>query len=128
MNVVTLMGRLTKDPEYRAGETSYCRFTLAVDRKNEGTDFINCVSFARTAEFIDKYFRKGMKIALRGRIQTGSYTNRDGKRVNTSDVVAEEVEFCEKKSDAPRSETKQTESDPEFITVDELDDEGLPFN
>ncbi len=107
MNKVILMGRLTRDVEirYTAGENSMAiaRFTLAVDRKykrdGEATaDFINCVSFGKTAEFADKYFRQGLKIAVTGRIQTGSYTNRDGQKVYTTEVVVEEQEFAESKS------------------------------
>ena len=108
------MGRLTRDPEvrYSAGENALAiaRYTLAVDRRfrrdGEATaDFISCVSFGRTAEFAEKYFRQGMRMVISGRIQTGSYTNRDGQKVYTTDVVAEEVEFAESKatSDALRN-------------------------
>ena len=107
MNKVILMGRLTRDPEvrYSAGEsgTAIARYTLAVDRrfKREGeatADFISCVSFGRTAEFAEKYFRQGLKIIVSGRIQTGSYTNRDGQKVYTTEVVVEEQEFAEGKN------------------------------
>jgi len=109
MNKVILMGRLTKDPEvrYSQGETpmAVARYTLAVDRRqarsnnNEQTaDFINCVAFGRAGEFAERYFRKGTKIAITGRIQTGSYTNKDGVRVYTTDIVVEEQEFAESKS------------------------------
>ena len=107
MNKVILMGRLTRDPEvrYSAGEsgTAIARYTLAVDRrfKRDGeatADFINCVSFGRTAEFAEKYFRQGLKIIVSGRIQTGSYTNRDGQKVYTTEVVVEEQEFAEGKN------------------------------
>ena len=103
MNKVILMGRLTRDPEvrYSAGEsgTAIARYTLAVDRrfKRDGeatADFISCVSFGRTAEFAEKYFRQGLKIIVSGRIQTGSYTNRDGQKVYTTEVVVEEQEFA----------------------------------
>ena len=109
MNKVILMGRLTRDPEvrYSAGENALAiaRYTLAVDRRfrrdGEATaDFINCVSFGRTAEFAEKYFRQGLKIAVTGRIQTGSYTNKDGVRVYTTDVVVEDQEFAESKATA----------------------------
>ncbi len=99
MNKVILMGRLTRDPEvrYSQGEnaTAVARFTLAVDRRikrdNEASvDYINCVSFGRSAEFAEKYFHKGTKIAIAGRIQTGSYTNKDGQKVYTTDIVIEE--------------------------------------
>ena len=103
MNKVILMGRLTRDPEvrYSQGEnaTAVARFTLAVDRRfrrdDASTDFIGCVAFGRQAEFAEKYFRKGMRIAITGRIQTGSYTNKDGQTVYTTDVVADRVEFLE---------------------------------
>ena len=107
MNKVILMGRLTRDPEvrYSAGENALAiaRYTLAVDRRfrrdGEATaDFISCVSFGRTAEFAEKYFRQGLKIIVSGRIQTGSYTNRDGQKVYTTEVVVEEQEFAESKS------------------------------
>ena len=107
MNKVILMGRLTRDPEvrYSAGENALAiaRYTLAVDRRfrrdGEATaDFISCVSFGRTAEFAEKYFRQGLKIIVSGRIQTGSYTNRDGQKVYTTEVVVEEQEFAEGKN------------------------------
>ena len=109
MNKVILMGRLTRDPEvrYSQGETpmAVARYTLAVDRRqarnngNEQTaDFINCVAFGRAGEFAERYFRKGTKIAITGRIQTGSYTNKDGVRVYTTDIVVEEQEFAESKN------------------------------
>ena len=105
MNKVILMGRLTRDPDvrYSAGEnsTAVARYTLAVDRRfrrdgdSATADFIGCVAFGRQAEFAEKYLRQGTKIAITGRIQTGSYTNKDGQRVYTTDVVAESVEFAE---------------------------------
>lgn len=107
MNKVILMGRLTRDPEvrYSAGENALAiaRYTLAVDRRfrrdGEATaDFINCVSFGRTAEFAEKYFYKGIRITICGRIQTGSYTNREGQKVYTTEVVVEEQEFAESKA------------------------------
>ena len=110
MNKVILMGRLTRDPEvrYSQGENplAIARYSLAVDRRNarnnngddQTADFINCVSFGRTAEFAEKYFRKGTKIAITGRIQTGSYTNKDGVKVYTTEVVVEEQEFAESKN------------------------------
>ena len=107
MNKVILMGRLTRDPEvrYSAGDNSLAiaRYTLAVDRrfKRDGeatADFISCVAFGRAAEFAEKYFRQGIKIAISGRIQTGSYTNRDGQKVYTTEVVVEDQEFAESKA------------------------------
>ena len=107
MNQVVLMGRLTRDPEvrYSSGESSLAiaRYTLAVDRrfKRDGeptADFISCVAFGKTAEFAERYFRKGIKIAVSGRIQTGSYTNKEGVKVFTTEVVVENQEFCESKA------------------------------
>ena len=151
MNKVILIGRLTRDPEVRySGEMAVARFTLAVDRKfkqdGEGNaDFISCVSFGRAAEFAEKYLHKGMKIAITGRIQTGSYTNKDGQRVYTTDVVVEEQEFCESKSSgtdgsgnagtgsgnaqAGRSTTAPyTTGSDGFINIPDGIDEELPFN
>ena len=128
MNTVTLMGRLTKDPDtrYTAGEKAMAvsRFALAVDRrtKEKETDFINCVAFGKIAETIEKYVSKGMKILLQGRIQTGSYTNREGKKVYTTDVVVTDFEFCEKKGE---SVPEKTPAD-EFVDIPD-DLEGLPF-
>ena len=110
MNKVILMGRLTRDPEVRYSQNSespmaVARFSLAVDRRGnrnnaEGqtADFINCVAFGRLGEFAEKYLHKGTKVALSGRIQTGSYTNRDGQKVYTTDIVAEDIEFAESKN------------------------------
>ena len=108
MNKVILMGRLTRDPEVRysqgAEPMAVARYTLAVDRRGrrdengQNADFISCVAFARNAEFAEKYFRKGTKIAITGRIQTGSYNDREGRKVYTTDVVIEDQEFAESKS------------------------------
>lgn len=112
MNKVILMGRLTRDPEvrYSQGErqTAVARYSLAVNRtfKREGdpdADFINCVAFGRQAEFAEKYFRRGIRIVITGRIQTGSYTNRDGVKVYTTDVIVEEQEFAESKAASDRN-------------------------
>ena len=116
MNKVNIMGRLTRDPEvrYSAGENALAiaRYTLAVDRRfrrdGEATaDFISCVSFGRTAEFAEKYFRQGLKIIVSGRIQTGSYTNRDGQKVYTTEVVVEEQEFAEGKNSSQQGAGQQ---------------------
>ena len=148
MNKVILMGRLTRDPEvrYSQGENAMAiaRYTLAVDRRfnrNNGdentADFINCVSFGRTAEFAEKYYHKGTKIAVSGRIQTGSYTNKDGVRVYTTEVVVEEQEFAESKNasgndggysaGAFRREAPAPASDG-FMNIPDGIDEELPFN
>lgn len=106
MNKTILMGRLTKDPEvrYAANDSGMAivRYTLAVDRRRTGNDgqsadFINCVAFGKTGEFAEKYFRKGMKILISGRIQTGSYTNQEGQRIYTTEVIVEDQEFAESK-------------------------------
>lgn len=134
MNKTLLIGRTTKDPDIRYTQSeqpmTIARFNLAVDRrfKKEGeqsADFISCVAFGKTAEFIEKYVFKGTKIAVEGRIQTGSYTNNDGNKVYTTDVVVEQVEFAGSKTD---SKSAAKESNDDFMNVaDELDDEGLPF-
>lgn len=116
MNKVILMGRLTRDPEvrYSAGENALAiaRYTLAVDRRfrrdGEATaDFISCVSFGRTAEFAEKYFRQGLKVLVAGRIQTGSYTNNSGQKVYTTDVIVEEQEFAEGKNSSQQGAGQQ---------------------
>ena len=140
MNKVILMGRLTADPEvkYSAGEnaTAIGRYTLAVDRrfKKEGdatADFIRCVTFGKSAEFAMNYLHKGIKIAITGRIQTGSYTNKDGQKVSTTEVVVEEQEFAESKnaSGGSASTTQNNNAiDNGFMNIPEGLDEELPFN
>ena len=137
MNKVILTGRLTKDPEVRysqgANATCIARYSLAVDRKfkKEGeasADFLNCVAFGKTGEFAEKYLKKGMKIAIVGRIQTGSYTDKDtGKKVYTTDIVVEEHEFCESKN-ASESYTPHGGTDGFVSVPDSITDEELPFN
>ena len=129
MNKVILLGRLTKDPEVRYSTTkngdnmAIARFTLAVDRKYEQTaDFISCVAFGKQGEFAEKYLKQGIKIALTGHIQTGSYTNKDGQKVYTTDVVIEEMEFAESK----KKEGKNTEPDG-YVDIPENITEDLPF-
>lgn len=125
MNKVTLIGRLTRDPDVRytqaAEPLAVARYTLAVDRRyqrkenagNEQTaDFISCVAFGKQGEFVEKYLHQGMKIAVTGRIQTGSYTNRDGNKIYTTDVVAEEHEFCESKSSSSNEYNNQPYNNP----------------
>ena len=133
MNKVILLGRLTKDPEVRQGQTmTVTKFSLAVDRriKAEGqpsADFISCVAFGKTAEFIEKYFKKGSKMALEGRIQTGSYTNKDGQKVYTTDVVVDNVEFAESKAAAGTKEDKPVTDDEGFMDIPDNIPE-LPFD
>lgn len=137
MNKVMLMGRLTKDPEVRTGEsTTVAKYTLAVNRKfkkdGEPTaDFIPCVVFGRSAEFTEKYFRKGMQVAISGRIQTASYTNKDGNKVYTTDVVVEEQEFAESKAASQQNQNNASDSVPSsdgFMNIPDGIDEELPFN
>ena len=147
MNKVILMGRLTRDAEsrYSQGEssTAIARFSLAVDRRfrrdndEQTADFINCVAFGRTAEFLERFGRKGTKFVLEGRIQTGSYTNKDGQRVYTTDVVAENVEFAESKNNssagndfggAPSAPSPSGAAGDGFMNIPEGIDEELPFN
>ena len=141
MNKCVLLGRLTRDPEvrYSAGEGSNAtaRFSIAVNRKfknaegNYDADFINCVAFGKTAEFIEKYFAKGNMVAIAGRIQTGSYTNKDGVKVYTTDVVVEEVEFAGGKNDGAASDNasaKTTQNYGGFANIPDGMDEELPFN
>ena len=145
MNKVILMGRLTRDPDvrYSAGDkpTAVSRYTLAVDRrfKREGeqqADFISCVAFGSSAEFAEKYFHQGIKIAVTGRIQTGSYTNKDGVKVYTTDIVVEEQEFAESKNSGSGSEAataapkgKASEPDDDgFMNIPDGIDEELPFH
>lgn len=139
MNKVILIGRFTRDPEvrYTDGGTSIARFSLAVDRryKQEGgqdADFPNCVAFGKTGEFIEKYFSKGMKIEVYGRIQTGSYTNNDGQKVYTTDVVVEEAYFVESKNTSQGTQPRITEPSSAmgdgFMNIPDGIDEELPFN
>ena len=147
MNKVILMGRLTRDPEvrYSQGEqsTAIARYTLAVDRRfrrdgdTQTADFINCVAFGRQGEFAEKYLRKGIKIAITGRIQTGSYTNKDGQKVYTTEVIVEDQEFAESKnasqsngSDggfAPSNRPSPSDAGDGFMNIPEGIDEELPF-
>ena len=156
MNKVILMGRLTRDPEvrYSAGDNSMAiaRYTLAVDRRfrrdgdsGSSADFIGCVAFGRSAEFAEKYLRQGTKIVMTGRIQTGSYTNRDGQKVYTTDVAVEDQEFAESKSAssegssmmrqapspshaAPMPSPASASSGDGFMNIPDGIDEELPFN
>ena len=139
MNKVILMGRLTRDPEVRYSQgdsaTAIARYTLAVDRRfkreNENSaDFINCVAFGKSGEFAEKYLRKGIKISIIGRIQTGSYTNKDGQKVYTTDVVVEEQEFAERKSSPSESNDRPdiTAGGDGFMNLPDGIDEELPFN
>ena len=147
MNKVVLIGRLARDPEvrYSQNDTSMAiaRFSLAVDRRRsansqdgQSADFISCVAFGRTAEFIEKYFTKGRRIGVYGHIQTGSYTNKEGAKVYTTDVVVDEAEFVDSKGDNPNGESgfsapSQSQAAPAgdgFMNIPDGIDEDLPFN
>jgi single-strand DNA-binding protein len=139
MNKVILMGRLTRDPEVRysqgAQPLAIARYTLAVDRRGskqgeQSADFINCIAFGKSGELAEKYLHQGTKIVVTGRIQTGSYTNRDGQKVYTTDVVVEEQEFAEsKKNTQPAPEPAPAGGYEGFMNIpDNVEDEGLPFN
>lgn len=139
MNKVVLMGRLTRDPEvrYAQGEMAIGRYTLAVDRrfKRDGeatADFINCVAFGKQAEFAERYFRQGLKIIICGRIQTGSYTNREGRKIYTTDVVVEEQDFAESKGDSSRASGtaagELTKDEDGFMNIPEGIEEEMPFS
>ena len=151
MNKVILMGRLTRDPEirYSAGDSSMAiaRYTLAVDRRfarrdqgngndQQTADFIGCVAFGKSAEFVERYLKKGTKILVEGRIQTGSYTNKEGQKVYTTDVVAEDQEFAESKNaagSAPAGDSgfsggsDKGGADDDFMKFDSGSDTALPF-
>ena len=146
MNKVILMGRLTRDPEvrYAQGENAMAiaRFSLAVDRRRQNNadgqtaDFINIVAFGRLGEFAEKYLHKGTKVALTGRIQTGSYTNKDGVKVYTTDIIAEDIEFAESKNSAGSdggyagavSRPAPASAGDGFMNIPDGIDEELPFN
>ena len=148
MNKVILMGRLTRDPEvrYSSGERSMAiaRYTLAVDRRgrrSEGSeqtaDFIPCVAFDKSGEFAEKYFRQGMRVLISGRIQTGSYTNKEGQKVYTTEVIIDTQEFADSKGVGDSGNNYHTSTRPSpasastdgFMNIpDGVDDEGLPFN
>lgn len=139
MNKCTLIGRLTRDPEVRYAQgdnaMAIARYSLAVDRrfKRDGepdADFINCVAFGKAGEFAEKYLKKGTKIAVVGRIQTGSYTNKDGQKVYTTDVVVEEQEFAESKNSgsSDNNQSAPANKNTDFMSIPDGIDEELPFN
>ena len=141
MNKVILMGRLTRDPEvrYTTGENSMAvaRYTLAVDRgikkqAEQSADFIQCVAFSKAAEFAEKYFRQGMRVLVSGRIQTGNYTNKEGQKVYTTEVILDSQEFADSKGENAKGMSNHNSSGIDsdgFMNIpDGVDDEGLPFN
>ena len=136
MNRVILMGRLTKDPDIRGeGTALVAKYTLAVDRKykrdeDDSVDFISCVTFSKGAEFAEKYLKKGTKMLVSGRIQTGSYTNKDGQKIYTTDVIVEEQEFAESKKASEESnggsKSKAADPDEDFMNINDAVDD-MPF-
>lgn len=138
MNKVILMGRLTRDPEvrYSQGERSMAiaKYTLAIDRRktqqnsDPGADFINCVVFDRAGEFAEKYFRQGLRVLISGHLQTGSYTNKDGQKVYTTDVIVESQEFADSRRDGSGAGSRGSKDDDFMNIPDNVEDEGLPFN
>lgn len=138
MNKVILMGRLTRDPEvrYSQGERSMAiaKYTLAIDRRktqqnsDPGADFINCVAFDRAGEFAEKYFRQGLRVLISGHLQTGSYTNKDGQKVYTTDVIVESQEFADGGRDGSGAGSRGSKDDDFMNIPDGVEDEGLPFN
>lgn len=138
MNKVILVGRLTRDPEirYSQGEDSMVvgRYTIAINRRvkpdqEQTADFLRCIVFGRSAEFAEKYFRQGMRIAVSGRIQTGSYVNKEGIKVYTTEIVVEEQEFAESKAEAEgRPFHESTTNADGFMNVPDGLDEDLPFH
>lgn len=138
MNKIILIGRLTRDPEMRYSEnsnTAIARYTLAVNRpfKQDGgqeADFLPCVAFNKTAEFAEKYLFKGMRVAIEGRIQTGSYTNREGQKVYTTEIAVERQEFLEKRASKsqPDSNTDVNGREDSYMDIPDGIDEELPFN
>lgn len=132
MNTAILIGRLTADPEIRTTNSglNYCRFTVAVDRYTKGedkkTDFINCVAWRQTAEFVERYFSKGRMIAVQGSIQTGSFTNKDGAKVYTTDVLVDKVHFCGDKRD--EGQATRAQNAPATFNAEQMPlDSDLPF-
>lgn len=125
MNIAILMGRLTAKPEIRQTDsTTVAVYTLAVDRigKDKGADFIRCKAFSKTADFAEKYLDKGMKVAVEGRISTGSYTNREGQKVYTTDVIVNNHHFCESKG-----EKEAPKSTDDFMNIPDNIDDEVPF-
>jgi single-strand DNA-binding protein len=133
LNKVFLCGRLTRDAEVRYSQSgsAVAKFSLAVDRKfskeEQSADFLNCTAFGKTAEFLEKYGKKGTKFIVEGRLQTGSYTDKDGKKVYTTDVVVENMEFAESKNANAQEDPKPSNNDG-FMTLPDIDAEELPFN
>lgn len=138
MNKCILMGNLTRDPEirYSQGEnaTAVARFSIAVNRRfarkdEDDTDFFNCVAFGKQAEFVEKYFHKGSRMLLSGRIQNNNYTNNNGEKVYSVQIIAEEIEFAERKSSSSSNDNAPSKpSHDDFMEIPDDVEDGLPFN
>lgn len=140
MNKVILLGNLTRDPEirYSQGEKqmAVARFSLAVNRRfakdgETNADFLNCTAFGKTAEFVEKYFRQGSRMSLVGRIENNNYTNKNGEKVYSVQIMVEEVEFAERKSsqnDVGNQQQTQQNGDDDFMNIPDGIEDGLPFN
>lgn len=134
MNSIVLLGRVGTDPDLRkaqGGDTNVCRWRLAVPRprQQDQADWFDCAAFGQTAEFVERYFSKGMRMCLKGHVQTGSYTNRDGQKTKSFDVVVETVEFCEskKKEEPSYADTERQQAAEGFMQMTADDPDGLPF-
>lgn len=129
MNSVCIMGRITRDPElrYTNDQTAVCRYSIAVDRPGtDKVDFINVVAFGRGADFAVKYFTKGLRVGITGHIQTGDYTDRNGVKRRTFDVIAERQDFADVRRNGPET-AQEAAQDPDFVPVPDTDDDDLPF-
>jgi len=139
MNVICLIGRLTKEPDlrYTASNIPVCRFTIAVDRKYAGegqqkTDFINCVAWRSTAEFVSKYFDKGVRIGVTGSLQINTWENEEGKKMYSAEVLVNSIDFADGKKDVstsaqPKVKVNKSEDEPQFIVLDDGDWDDIPF-
>lgn len=137
MNKLILLGNLTRDPDlrYSQGEKSLAiaRFSLAVNRRfsrqgDQEADFFNCTAFGKQAEFVEKYFHKGSRMLLSGRVQNDNYTNNNGEKVYSVQVIAEEVEFAERKNTSGNNTGREEDSNDDFMKIPDDIDDGLPFN
>lgn len=139
MNIICLIGRLTKEPDlrYTASNIPVCRFTIAVDRKYAGegqqkTDFINCVAWRSTAKFISKYFDKGVRIGVTGSLQINTWKNEEGKKMYSAEVLVNTIDFADGKKDVstsaqPKVKVNKSEDEPQFIVLDDGDWDDIPF-
>jgi len=134
MNQVILMGRLTRDPDIKETTTTkIASYTLAVERRKrpengeDNADFISCKGFGKSADFAQNWLHKGTKIIVRGRLQTGKYTNKEGQTIYTTDVIVDDQEFCESRAAAEKASVEIGKPVDAFVVPDDLSDDGLPF-